>query len=150
MPTEEELLAAIHTHPDDDAPRLAHADWLGKNGDPDRAEFIRLQVSLAARPFTGPTDQRGARFLALKRDHSRRWLGDRPQERGVVWDFERGYPEVVTFTSLTAFRKSWRKALSFPVRWVAFDGLTGTSGLAECPGLAEVRRLAMGCYSIDE
>src|SRR5215467_3418247 len=37
------LLAAICAHPDEDTPRLALADWCAENGDPDRAEFIRLQ-----------------------------------------------------------------------------------------------------------
>src|SRR5689334_13257380 len=31
-------LRAIYVEPDDDAPRLAYADWLGENGQPERAE----------------------------------------------------------------------------------------------------------------
>ena len=46
MPSEAEFLAAIDANPDDDGPRLAHADWLEKH-DPDRAQFIRVQVRLA-------------------------------------------------------------------------------------------------------
>jgi uncharacterized protein (TIGR02996 family) len=42
------LLAAIIAHPDDDAPRLAYANWLQAHGDTDRAEFIRVQCRLAA------------------------------------------------------------------------------------------------------
>ena len=37
-------------NPKDDAPRLVYADWLQDNGDPDRAEFIRLQCRLLALP----------------------------------------------------------------------------------------------------
>ena len=32
MATEEELLSAIDANMDEDAPRLAHADWLEANG----------------------------------------------------------------------------------------------------------------------
>ena len=41
------LLAAIRVHPDEDVPRLAYADWLDENGQPERAAFIRVQVELA-------------------------------------------------------------------------------------------------------
>jgi uncharacterized protein (TIGR02996 family) len=41
------LEAAIVAHADEDTPRLAYADWLDENGDPDRAAFIRVQCRLA-------------------------------------------------------------------------------------------------------
>jgi uncharacterized protein (TIGR02996 family) len=41
------LLAAIAAHPDEDTPRLVFADWLDENGDPERAEFIRVQIARA-------------------------------------------------------------------------------------------------------
>jgi uncharacterized protein (TIGR02996 family) len=41
------FLAAIVADPDDDTARLAAADFLEENGDPDRAAFIRIQVELA-------------------------------------------------------------------------------------------------------
>jgi uncharacterized protein (TIGR02996 family) len=41
------FIADICRHPEDDYPRLVCADWLDENGDPDRAEFIRLQIELA-------------------------------------------------------------------------------------------------------
>ena len=41
------LLVAIRAAPDDDAPRLVYADWLDEHGQPERAEFIRVQCELA-------------------------------------------------------------------------------------------------------
>ncbi len=41
------LLRAILVQPDEDTPRLVYADWLQENGEPERAEYIRLQVQLA-------------------------------------------------------------------------------------------------------
>lgn len=42
--TETALLRAIAAHPDEDTPRLMYADWLEENDQPERAEFIRLQI----------------------------------------------------------------------------------------------------------
>jgi uncharacterized protein (TIGR02996 family) len=39
---------AIAEKPDDDTPRLIYADWLEENGWPEQAEFIRLDIELAA------------------------------------------------------------------------------------------------------
>src|SRR4051812_38903581 len=47
MSDETALLKAIIAHADEDTPRLAYADWLDENGDPDRAAFIRVQIRLA-------------------------------------------------------------------------------------------------------
>jgi uncharacterized protein (TIGR02996 family) len=46
-PINRALEAAVAAHADDDTPRLAYADWLDENDDPDRAEFIRVQCRLA-------------------------------------------------------------------------------------------------------
>lgn len=47
MSDSDALLAAIRQAPDDDAPRLIYADWLDEHGQPERAEFIRVQIELA-------------------------------------------------------------------------------------------------------
>jgi uncharacterized protein (TIGR02996 family) len=43
----EALFRAIIEDADEDVPRLAYADWLTENGDPYRAEFIRIQCAQA-------------------------------------------------------------------------------------------------------
>jgi uncharacterized protein (TIGR02996 family) len=48
MSDEAAILSAIIAHPDEDTPRLVYADWLTEHGDPDRAEFIRVQCLLAS------------------------------------------------------------------------------------------------------
>jgi uncharacterized protein (TIGR02996 family) len=51
------IYRAILAHPDEDTPRLAYADWLDENGQPDRAEFIRVQVELAGwKPYVAPPE----------------------------------------------------------------------------------------------
>ena len=44
---EADFLNNIAAQPDDDQLRLVYADWLQENGDPNRAELIRLQCALA-------------------------------------------------------------------------------------------------------
>jgi uncharacterized protein (TIGR02996 family) len=41
------LLRAVIEAPDDDYPRMLAADWLDEHGEPERAEFIRVQCELA-------------------------------------------------------------------------------------------------------
>ena len=41
------FLRAILDDPDDDGVRLVYADWLDEHGQPERAEFIRVQCELA-------------------------------------------------------------------------------------------------------
>src|SRR5262245_2269860 len=49
MAEQDELLQAVLDQPDDDAPRLAYADWCAQQSDEPtrtRAEFIRAQIRL--------------------------------------------------------------------------------------------------------
>jgi len=61
------LLAAIRQAPDDDAPRLIYADWLDEHGQPERAEFIRVQIELARQESPG-LRRREAELLAEHHD----------------------------------------------------------------------------------
>jgi uncharacterized protein (TIGR02996 family) len=76
--TREALLNAVIADPGDDLPRLVFADWCDEHGEPDCAEFIRLQVSLAGLPapkeilaneaeVAGETDDDYWSFLGLVR-----------------------------------------------------------------------------------
>jgi uncharacterized protein (TIGR02996 family) len=85
------LLQACRENPDDDTPRLILADWLIDHDDPDRAEFIRLQVERSrllqddhVRQGTLPPRER-----ILLAHHRIQWLGPllaAPDEK----HFERG------------------------------------------------------------
>lgn len=71
------LLAACRARPADDLPRLVLADWLDENGDPDRAEFVRVQVELshptADAKRTRELKEAERRLLAV---NYRTWVGD--------------------------------------------------------------------------
>ncbi len=79
----EELLAAIHANPGDDALRAVYADWLVERGDP-RGEFINLQLRRTGKP--------SARERELVTLHGKQWLGPLAQavlKEGQRW--ERGF-----------------------------------------------------------
>jgi uncharacterized protein (TIGR02996 family) len=115
------FLAAIDADPDNDAPRLAHADWLEQNGHLERARFIRRQVA------GQPAD-------------SRPWTEGLPLVRGMSWHCRRGYPEVVRFESLKAFKEGWPLTAGRHVRHVEFFGLRAAK-LADEPALAAITSL---------
>lgn len=79
-----DLLMRIVAHPSDDGARLAYAAWLDSNGDPDRAELIRLQIARAA-----SGGEWTPREIALVRDNSTRWEDELP-ERPVHGSRSRG------------------------------------------------------------
>ena len=56
MPAEipQTFLAQICDNPADDTVRLVFADWLEEHGEPERAEFIRVQCELAKTPKPKP------------------------------------------------------------------------------------------------
>ncbi|VTU00198.1 Repeat-companion domain TIGR02996 OS=Singulisphaera acidiphila (strain ATCC BAA-1392 / DSM 18658 / VKM B-2454 / MOB10) GN=Sinac_4455 PE=4 SV=1: LRR_6: LRR_6 [Gemmataceae bacterium] len=84
MSDEDALLGAIRDDPDDDTPRLVYADWLQENGDPERAEFIRLECEAdrAGRdsPTYVPLLRRSSRLLEA---NAGRWFGPLADERVV-------------------------------------------------------------------
>lgn len=108
------LLAAVLADPDDDLPRLAYADWLEEHDQPERAEFIRVQMELASpRPWTQghtlchhePPCKRCCRCpacLLRDREQALSWItnhSDYVFGADVVvndWTFRRGWIESVT------------------------------------------------------
>jgi uncharacterized protein (TIGR02996 family) len=84
--TEEDLLAEIFAAPEEDAPRLVFADWLGERGDA-RGELIVLQCARA-----GTAQSPGRRERSLLREHADAWCGPLlPVLRREGRVFERGF-----------------------------------------------------------
>jgi uncharacterized protein (TIGR02996 family) len=131
------FLADIRENPEDDAARLVFADWLEDNDDPDRAEFIRLQVRLARLSEHDPArfdlEERSQDLLA---EHQSRWLSHLPKwARAVELTFRRGLPEEAKMSAAAWLRHGARLAQLVPLQrlQVAFTGYTGQ--------LADVARL---------
>jgi uncharacterized protein (TIGR02996 family) len=114
------LFRAICEQPWEDTPRLVYADWLDENGQPERAEFIRLQIELAAIPpnkrWNTPQQERTnalqlewdpvERQVAMKvaKRSEKSWSADLPTGKGVEWEpwYWRGFRHAVTFSSMKA------------------------------------------------
>jgi uncharacterized protein (TIGR02996 family) len=98
MTDEDALLAAIIADPDDDLPRLVYADWLDEHDQPDRAEFIRLQIERANAPPGSATAKRcfGCEAELLAR-HWDEWAGPfKPWAGFGDLLFRRGFVEQLT------------------------------------------------------
>src|SRR5262249_9709898 len=80
----EPFLRAICAAPDDDAPRLVFADWLDENAEPERAEFIRLQVRLAREPDTTEFDLQCEELLRTKWT---KWIAAMPGTAALWTEF---------------------------------------------------------------
>jgi uncharacterized protein (TIGR02996 family) len=161
MAIAEALLQGIAADPADDAPRLIYADWLDEHGQPERAEFIRVQIELAR----SCTD---ARYLALRRremelleDHQGAWSGDELPPGMTVekhevryWPrsgFRRGFPARVA-APLPAFLSGGEHLAQLPTEQLHIDDVTRgarsarsvlsrVARLAACPALASFPRL---------
>ena len=101
MSKHDALLSAIVANPDDDLPRLVFADWLEENGEPERAEFIRVEC-LHARtdresPDYLPLLRRSSRLLTA---HSDRWFGEIQNEQlAQVVITERGFVDRIVIVA---------------------------------------------------
>src|SRR5205085_3618750 len=77
MSDRDAFLRAIWDRPHDDLPRLIYADWLDEHGQPERAEFIRLQCALDRLP---EDDRRRPdlreRERQLAEAHEARWASE--------------------------------------------------------------------------
>jgi uncharacterized protein (TIGR02996 family) len=115
MSDERGLLAAIADDPDNDDLRRVYADWCEDNGQPGRAEFIRIQLELEAMPYSRPNEHDPRRHaLDLKQtellwEFRDAWLSDLPDVDGVEYLFQRGLPSWVRFDSQGVFRRLGRR-----------------------------------------
>ena len=139
-PGHEPLLNAIRAQPDDDVLRLAYADWLEENDDPERAAFVRVQCRLAAlghgplwpTPGTHPPLALGgltAEAAALTRrqvelwaENGEEWLAELPELPGCTILFHRGFASsVVAQDNPAGLVRGGRRLLELaPVTQVTF------------------------------
>jgi uncharacterized protein (TIGR02996 family) len=148
------FLQAICDNPSDDTPRLIYADWLEDNGQPERAEFIRLQIELHGVPARDPRRvDGGKRARALLRKYARSWFappkGWRPD---APYQVRRGFPDALIRVAVLDLLEH---ADDLFARWPITRLHPGaqhledvTSVLATSPWLARVRELVLSeCHT---
>lgn len=142
MSTRDDLLDAVRADPEADAPRLVFADFLDEDGEPERAELIRVQCKLARLPWDDFRLSRGLarRAAELVAAHGARWLEG--ATTGVVGarlrGWERGFPETLVLDSAAGLGAACAAQVT-PVVRLAFDGAR-LSG----PALARLARSPLG------
>jgi uncharacterized protein (TIGR02996 family) len=111
MTDREALLRAVIENPDDDAPRLVYADWLDEHGDPDRAEFIRVQCVLHGSPRSDDEWKAlRARSAALLEANHTRWMTGVPGPPAIHWlgDYYRGFLRHAGAARWADLRADWQ------------------------------------------
>src|SRR5688500_11695240 len=100
MSTAAALLRTICETPDDDTARLVYADFIEEEGDPARAEFIRVQIALARLADDDPRRRElEDREHELQAEHEADWLGLPADAQGLSgWQFERGFVSEIAAT----------------------------------------------------
>jgi uncharacterized protein (TIGR02996 family) len=134
----------IIEHPYDDAPRLIYADWLEENGQPERAELIRIQIELARWNLSN-TRRAELKEIesSLLRLHWNRWTEDIYPDITEAC-FHRGFIERANF-SIDWFLKN--AELLFrrePLRYLALREeyeVPNVEQLASCAHLARISTL---------
>jgi uncharacterized protein (TIGR02996 family) len=152
MPADRDaLLAAICAQPDEDTPRLAFADWCDENGDPARAEFIRLQFKAERYAEHTPErldiDEHASALLEQNRgewiDGVPDWALD-PQWPPTIGDFCHGFLDRIAATAENVLTHSNDLFAAAPVRkaeirLIRDGGLT----LASSPALARLSKVEL-------
>lgn len=164
-PELQSLLHGCKDAPDDDNPRLVLADWLEEHGEPDRAEFVRLSLRLAADEIPkGEEAPALARLNELSSRNADRWIGGL-RDCGDRLSFRRGLLELrADLDQLRAVPSAappdalpWLETFSFRYgqqKWIGdllltdavrhFSGLELTSVRLTAPWL---QRLGQGLYT---
>lgn len=125
--TRQEMLRAIRESPDDDGLRLSLADWLDENGEPDFAEFIRLEVEAESLP---EEDSR-RRILKNQADLRRRKATTYPKlERGIM-ETRRGLPHYLQADVFDLLKHKDRFAPYCSRLFVHLHGGSGAAQTAE-------------------
>jgi uncharacterized protein (TIGR02996 family) len=150
------LLAAIIADPADDLPRLAMADWLDENGQPDRAQFIRLQLELARLPDDDPNSKAlSHRTARLLHRHGLEWTEPFVACGLARLEHRRGFVEKALIENEGLFVDNHARVAGLaPLRDICFDWdcdpreqedePVGLLRLLESPALARITKLDMG------
>jgi uncharacterized protein (TIGR02996 family) len=139
---ERALLRAVLAAPADDLPRLVLADWLEEHGQPERAEFVRVQCEVERLRVSDcglSVEASHERFEALRRRERKllpvvreRFMTALVGETGVRLPSPEG-TAVVLMCEAAEFRRGFVEAVSCPLAAFVGEecGRCGGSGVAE-------------------
>lgn len=154
MTQHDALLAAVCAAPDDDLPRLVFADWCDENGEPERAEFVRVQIELAK----GAKGERAAtlrkreqELLAANRDD---WTEDLLEFTDLFYDdplrFRRGFVEDISLDEELLVQHGAELFRRAPIRTIRMGDQGGFSELHKCKHLLRITTLDLTGSVLDD
>jgi uncharacterized protein (TIGR02996 family) len=154
------LLKMIWDAPYDDGPRLVYADWLEEQGDPDRAEIIRVQIELSQLSEDDPKRTALKRREAELLRFSRGWMKQLKQVRAakdyrlplIMSPFERGFPLPVYEVSAIHFVLDAGEFIGAAPLWrIRFTHARGCgSRLAESAFLKRIKEMSLSNCSLGD
>ncbi len=147
-PEEKGLLRDVLDNPHEDVYLMIYADWLEDHGWPERADFVRLQVSQG---IPRPEDRLRARKPRPDQGHqavpASPWWVKLPRAPGVIWhSFERGLPRAQV-QDLASFQ--YLVQVEMPC-WLSLEIVTGCENeraveqFLQSPDLARATELTLG------
>lgn len=153
MSDESALLKAILAAPDDDTVRLVYADWLEEHGQPERAEYIRIECEMTGihdELGFGPNEWESPRFWELDKRreelydrHAKNWFAPLFKvHRGDLYT-RRGFPYHVALTARKFIDDGTELIKAAPTIEDVFIGRLGQNmpELARTPALQNIRKL---------
>ena len=144
---EQGLLQAIRQQPDDDAHRMVYADWLGENGDGDRANFIRFQCwAEEANATPANRDKWLADAAALLARHRQEWEQPLRDLGATEVEFHRGFPCHITIPAAAFLDHAGEIFERAPIQSLRLTNLTASQvpALASSAHLANLTTLDLG------
>jgi uncharacterized protein (TIGR02996 family) len=157
MAEQDELVQEVLDHPDDDAPRLAYADWCDRQTDePTRArgEFIRAQITLS-RHLDSLTYEEwfdvSNREEQLRKSYRSVWAGDLAVLVGD-YTFNRGFIEFISLSARRFLEHATQLLTMAPILHLKLsEVLTVLDELFESPYLRSIRSLDLErCGLLDD
>lgn len=137
----DELLQAVLDAPDDDAPRLAYADWCDQNGNP-RGQFIRFQIEHAEETYL--------EWAALSQfaDAWAEPIGPLVQR----FEFRRGFVQNITVDAPIWLAKGEWMLQHAPIRYVDLRRITAAdiAQIADSPTLLRITGLFLDHNHLDD
>jgi uncharacterized protein (TIGR02996 family) len=146
MKTQDAFREDILAHPEDDTPRLIFADWLDEHGQPERGEYIRVQIELARLDEDDPRwPELESRAMELIRQHEKKWARRETESLGGCYFWARGFVEGVEFVKYTDFLAAAPRLFQLcPIRYLTIEApFFHFKRWSACPHLANLRGLAL-------
>ena len=147
------FIQAIADDPDNDVHRLVYADWLEDNGEPERAEHIRLECEMFSLMDEGDVPyiwecprfyQLSDRAMALARKHSKKWFSPLLDDLMCGMKTRRGFPYSISMTSFDFVQHAvqlFEQEPTIESVEITNEIDRSMSKLAACPALALIRDL---------